>query len=147
VHQELASQLDETHAEPASEAQSLNLKEAEDFEEILAESVYEGLSWASSVVASIIEMYIQTASRNAPGSNVEIGMRKAKLSIQDCENLEKCLDKTFGFGAKVVECKILRILHSKLGVNKEIEADFSFLDEVRTARELHSSKPHAQDTQ
>ena len=140
----MASQLDETYAESASRDQ--NLSPEEDFEKNLAEAVYEGLSWVSSVVASIIDMYIQTASHKAPTEPVEIGLRKEKLSINDCENLEKGLEKAFGFGAKVVEFKILKILHSKLGVNKKIDANFSFQDEVRMTMELHNSKLHTQDT-
>lgn len=146
VYHELTNQIDETYAEPSSRTQDLN-PETEDFEENLAEAVYEGLSWASSVITSIIDMYIQAASRGTSASNIEIGLRKAKLSIHDCENLENALEKTFGFGAKVVECKILRILHSKLGISKAIEAGFSFSDEVRIAQELHISKLHAQNTQ
>ena len=108
--------------------------------------MYEGLSWVSSVVASVIDMYIQTASHKMPTQDVEIGLRKERLSIQDCENPEKGLEKAFGFGAKVVELRILKILHSKLGVNKKIEAGFIFRDEVRMTMELHDSKLHSHDT-
>jgi hypothetical protein len=139
VHQKLASELNETCAEPAPKAEDLSLREAEDFEENLAEAVYEGLSWVSNVVASTLDMYLQDAL------TLETGLRKAKLNIQDCENLEKSLEKALGFGAKVVENKILKILHSKLGVDKAIEADFKFSDEVRMARDLHCSRLHAQN--
>jgi hypothetical protein len=141
VHQELTSQLDETYTEPTPKAQDPSLQETEDFEENVAEAVYEGLSWVGNVVASTLSTYFQDAL------TLETGLRKTRLSIQDCENLEKGLERTFGFGAKVVESKILRILHSKLGVSKPIEANFKFSDEVRTARELHSSRLHAQNTQ
>ena len=140
VYPELEGTLDETYAEPAPKTEDLSLREAEDFEENLAEAVYEGLSWVSSVVASTLDMYVQDAL------TVETGLRKAKLSIHDCENLEKGLEKAFGFGAKVVESKILKILHSKLGVSKAIEANFKFSNEVRIARELHSSRLHSQNT-
>jgi hypothetical protein len=139
VHQELASELNETYAEPAPKTEGSSLREAEAFEENLAEAVYEGLSWVSSIVASTLDMYVQDAL------TVETGLRKAKLSIRDCENLEKGLEKAFGFGAKVVESKILKILHSKLGVSKAIEANFKFSNEVRIARELHSSRLHSQN--
>lgn len=142
----MASQLDETCVEPTSTIQDLNPEETEEFEEKLAEAVYEGLEWVSGVVTSIIDMYIQTASGSSRVTNIEMGLRRSRLSMHDCENLEKGLEKAFGFGAKVVEYKILRILHSKLGVNKSIEASFSFSDEVRTARELHNSTLHAQNT-
>jgi hypothetical protein len=137
----LASQLNHTYTEPTPEAQNLSLKETEDFEENLAEAVYEGLSWVGSVVASTLDMYLQDAL------TPETGLRKTRLGVKDCENLEKGLEKTFGFGAKLVEIKILRILHTKLGVTRAIEANFKFSDEVRTARELHSARLHAQNVQ
>jgi hypothetical protein len=137
----MASQLNQTHTEPTPKAQNLNLRETEDFEENLAEAVYEGLSWVGSLVASTLDFYLKDAL------TLETGLRKTRLNIKDCENLEKGLEKTFGFGAKVVENKILKILHSKLGVTKAVEANFRFSDEVRTARELHSSKLHTQNIQ
>lgn len=140
VFQGLANELDETYEEPAPRTEGISLRQTEDFEENLAEAVYEGLSWVSSVVASILDMYVQDAL------TVETGLRKTKLSIQDCEYLEKGLEKAFGFGAKVVESKILKILHSKLGISKTIEADFKFTDELRMARDLHSSRLHAHIT-
>lgn len=141
VHQELEAELNETCAEPTAKTEDLSLRETEDFEENLAEAVYEGLSWVSNVVAPTLDMYLHDAL------TVETGLRKTRLSIEDCENLEKGLERTFGFGAKVVESKILKILHSKLGVSKAIDANFKFSDEVRTAKELHSSKLHAQNMQ
>jgi hypothetical protein len=141
VHQELEAELNETCAEPTAKTEDLSLRETGDFEENLAEAVYEGLSWVSNVVASTLDIYLHDAL------TVETGLRKTRFSIEDCENLEKGLERTFGFGAKVVESKILKILHSKLGVSKTIEANFKFSDEVRTAKELHSSKLHAQNVQ
>jgi hypothetical protein len=135
----MQTELNETCAEPSSKTEDLNPRKAENFEENLAEAVYEGLSWVSNVVAPALETYLQDAL------TIETGLRKAKLNIQDCENLAKALEKAFGFGAKVVEHKIIKILHSKLGVNKAIEADFKFSDEVRMARDLHCSKLHAQN--
>ncbi len=137
----MTNQLNHTYTEPTLDAKNLSLKETEDFEENLAEAVYEGLSWIGSVIASTLDMHLQDAL------TLETGLRKTRLSIKDCENLEKSLEKTFGFGAKLVENKILRILHSKLGVTRAIEANFKFSDEVRTARELHSSRLHAQNVQ
>ena len=137
----MTSQLKHTYTEPAPKAENLSLKETEDFEENLAEAVYEGLSWVGSVIASTLDMYLQDSL------TLETGLRKTRFSIKDCENLEKGLEKTFGFGAKLVESKILRILHSKLGVTRVIEANFKFSDEVRTARELHNSRLRAQNIQ
>lgn len=137
----MMTKINETCTEPTQKAENLSLRETQDFEENLAEAVYEGLTWVGGVVASTLDMYLQDAL------TVETGLRKTRLSIQDCENLEKGLEKTFGFGAKLVENKILRILHSKLGVSRAIEANFKFSDEVRTARELHNSRLHTQNMQ
>lgn len=133
----LTNQLDETRAESAPRTEGTSLQQTEDFEENLAEAVYEGLSWASSVVAPLLDMYVRDAQ------TFEIGLRKTKLDIKDCEKLEKAMEKAFGFGAKVVEIKILKILQSKLGVNKIIEANFKFTDELRTAKELYNSRLQA----
>ncbi len=139
VHQKLTSQLNHTYTEPTTKTENPSPRETQNFEENLAEAVYEGLSWVSNVVAPALETYLQDAL------TIETGLRKAKLNIQDCENFEKALEKAFGFGAKVVEHKIIKILHSKLGVNKAIEADFKFSDEVRMARDLHCSNLHTQN--
>lgn len=137
----MMTKINETCTEPTQKPENLSPRETQDFEENLAEAVYEGLTWVGGVVASTLDMYLQDAL------TVETGLRKTRLSIQDCENLEKGLEKTFGFGAKLVENKILRILHSKLGVSRAIEANFKFSDEVRTARELHNSRLHTQNMQ
>ena len=141
VYQELANEMREAYPEPTSTAKNLSLQKTEDFEENLAESVYEGLSWVSNVVASTMETYLQDAV------TLDTGLRKPRLTIKDCENLEKGLEKAFGFGAKVVETRILKILHSKLGVTRAIDANFKFSDEVMAARELHSSRLRSQNTQ
>jgi len=131
--------MEDTRAEHASKIEGMSLTETKGFEEHLAEAVYEGLSWVSGVVASLLDMYVQDAL------TVDSGLRKTKLSIQDCEKLEKGLERAFGFGAKVVESKILKILFSKLGVDKAIKENFNFTDELRVARELHSSRLNAQN--
>jgi len=137
----MMTKINETCTEPTPKAQNPSLSGTEDFEENLAEAVYEGLSWVGNIIASTLDMYLHDAL------TLETGLRKTRLSIQDCENLEKGLEKTFGFGAKLVENKILRILHTKLGVTRAIEANFKFSDEVKTAKELHNSKLHSQNVQ
>ncbi len=136
----MTSKLDETCAKSAPKVEGRSIRETEDFEESLAESVYEGLSWVSCVVASTLELYVQGAR------NHEIGWRKSKLRVDDCENLEKGLEKALGYGAKIVEYKILKILHSKLGTSRDITDDFKFTEEVGIAEELHRSRLHAQNT-
>jgi len=141
VCQELTNEVHEAYAETAPRIEDNSLQKSKDFEENLAEAVYEGLSWASSVVAPLLDMYVKDAL------TAETGFRKTKLSIQDCECLAKGLEKAFGFGAIVVETKILKILHSKLGVSKPVEADFKFTGELRMVKHLHHSKLQAQNPQ
>ena len=130
----MASELDQTYAKATREPNGETLKETEEFEETLAEAVYEGLSWVSNMVAPVLDICVQGAT------TVEIGLRKTRLSMDDCEEFEKGLERVFGFGAKIIECRILKTLHTKLGVNKEIEQSFKFSDEVKTARKLFKSK-------
>ena len=130
----MSSKLDEACAE-ATQA----FKEIAEFEEILAEAVYEELSLISRMVAPAIDICVQKAT------NVEIGLRKTRLDINDCEELEKGLEKVFGFGGKVIECRILKSLNTKIGVSQEIKQNFKFSDEVKTARKLYISKRCARD--
>jgi len=106
----------------------------EEFEETLAEAVYEGLSWVSNIVAPTLDLCIQGST------TVEIGLRRTRLNMDDCEYFEKGLEKVFGFGAKLIEHKILGILQSKLGVTREIEQSFKFSDEVKMTKKLYESK-------
>jgi hypothetical protein len=137
VYPNLASESDQTYAKATHETEDVNLRETDDFEEILAEAVYEGLSLVSCLVAPALDTYIQGAT------TVEIGVRKNRLNTHDCEALQNGLDTVFGFGAKVVEYNILKILHSKLGVSKKIEQSFEFSNEVKSAKELYKSRPQA----
>lgn len=130
----MTSELDRPYAKATIETKDAALRETDDFGKILAEAVYEGLSWINSIVAPALDTCIQGAT------TVEIGLRKTRLNVRDCEALEKGLERVFGFGAKVVESKILKILHSKLGVNKDVELGFRFSNEVKTARNLYKSK-------
>jgi hypothetical protein len=130
----LTSELNQTYAKTTNDTEDANIGEMDGFEEILAEAVYEGLAWVNSIVAPALDTCIQGAT------TVEIGLRKTRLNMRDCEALEKGLERVFGFGAKVIESRILKVLHSKLGLSKEIKSDFKFFDEVKKARELYKSK-------
>lgn len=130
----MTSELDRTYANVTQEPDDVTLKETEEFEKTLAEAVYEGLCWVSNTVAPVLDMCIQGATA------VEIGLRKSRLNMDDCEEFEKGLEKVFGFGAKVIECRILEALHTKLRVSKEIKQGFKFSDEVRAARKLYKVK-------
>jgi hypothetical protein len=134
VYSKMASELDQGYAKATRELDDDSLKEVEEFEEALAEAVYDELSLISNIVASALDICIQKAT------SVEIGLRKTRLNVNECEDLEKGLEKVFGFGAKVIECRILKALNTKIGVSQEIKQNFKFSDEVKTARKLYKSK-------
>jgi hypothetical protein len=139
VYLKMASKLDEAYTKATRELDDESLKEVEEFEEALAEAVYDELSLISNIVASALDICIQKAT------SVEIGLRKTRLNMNDCEGLEKGLEKVFGFGAKVVECRILKALNAKLGVTKEIKQNFKFSEEVKAARKLYKIKRCAEN--
>lgn len=125
------------------------MNERDNFDEIFAEAVYEGLSVIGTLVAPVVLMYLENdgliKSKLNPLQDamvIERGLMKSKLSIQDAIALEKGLEKIFGFGAKVFEKKILDILYAKLQLTKEIEQSFEFANEVKEASELYKSKLH-----
>jgi hypothetical protein len=134
VYSKMASELDQAYTKGTRELDDDSLKEVEEFEEALAEAVYDELSLISNIVASALDICIQKAT------SVEIGLRKTRLNVNECEDLEKGLEKVFGFGAKVIECRILKALNTKIGVSQEIKQNFKFSDEVKTARKLYKSK-------
>lgn len=107
------------------------LKEEEKFEKSFAEAVYDGLSWISSLVAPVLRIYLKDAM------TLEIGLRHHKLTVKDAKNLEKGLEKAFGFGAKVFEKRILESLYVKLGLDEEIREDFRFSKEIMRAKKLY----------
>jgi len=130
----LTSKSDHIYPELEPETEDTLTEETDRFEEFLAEAVYDCLSWVSSLLAPALDIYIQGAT------TVEIGSRKSRMNIRDCETFEKGLERVFGSGAKVIECKILKTLYSKLEINEQIELGFRFSDEVKTARRLYEIK-------
>ena len=125
------------------------MDEKNKFNEIFAEAVYEGLSVICNLISPVILMHLESSSlmksKLCPLEDtmvLESGVLKSKLNIQDAIALEKGLDEIFGFGAKVFEKKILEILYVKTQLNKRIEQNFEFADEVKKASELYKSKLH-----
>lgn len=123
------------------------MNERNKFDEIFAEAVYEGLSVIGGLVAPVVLMHLENSglmkSKLSPLEDFRVldsGLMKSKLNMQDAIALEKGLEKIFGFGAKVFEKKILDILYAKLQLNKEIEQNFEFANEVKKASELYKSK-------
>jgi hypothetical protein len=125
------------HDELRSEDQNLDSPMTKEFDEIFAEAVYETLSWTSCFVAPVLHVYLHDAV------NWEFGARKSNVSIQDAKDLEKGLEKIFGFGAKIVEYRILGTLYAKLRLRETIEQNSKFSIEVERAKRLYESKLRA----
>lgn len=109
----------------------------DNFDEMFAEAVYEGLQWTSGLVANILGSFLQDAMI------YETGWGKSKRGIKDAATLEKSLERIFGFGAKVFEKKILEILYTKLQLSKCAQQSghvFKFSKEVNKAKKLFKTK-------
>ena len=98
------------------------------FDLVLAEAVQEGLSSISPSISSAVFFYLK--------KNASI---QSDQYIDDPEAFEEGLRKLFGFGAKVIEKRILEVLYVKLDAPQKIEDSFKFIDEVRKAQLLLDS--------
>ncbi len=100
-----------------------------DFDLILAEAVHESLSKISPSVSSVVIFYLKK-DRTI----------KSETKIDDPQSFDEGLKRLFGFGAKVVEKKILETLYLRLELPQEIEDNFSFSNEVKKARKMSKNK-------
>jgi len=98
------------------------------FHVVLAEAVYEGLSSISPSVPSVVFFYLKKSRAI-----------QSDQYIEDPQAFEDGLKKIFGFGAKVIEKKILEVLYVKLEVPRTIEEGFRFAEEVKNAQKLIDS--------
>ena len=94
----------------------------------LTEAVHEGLSSISPSIPPVVLFYLK-----------KDGSIQSDCLIDDLEAFEGGLKKIFGFGAKVIEKKILEVLYTKLEVTMEIKGDFKFAEEVKNAQKLLDS--------
>ncbi len=99
-----------------------------EFNVILTKAVLESLSSISPSINSVVFFYLKN-NRSIRSDNY----------IDDPEAFDEGLKKIFGFGAKVIEKKILEFLYMKLQVPQKIREDFKFADEVKKAQKLSSS--------
>jgi len=69
--------------------------------------------------------------------------KKAGVQPDQCdlnpEVYDACLKAIFGWGAEIVEKKILECLYLKLEVHLKIKSGFVFIDEVKRAQKLLDS--------
>lgn len=99
------------------------------FDAVLAEAVHEGLSSISPSIPPVVFFYLQ--------KNASI---RSDQYIDDPQAFDEGLEKIFGFGAKVIEKKILEVLYSKIEIPLKIEGDFNFAEEVKNIQRLLNSK-------
>lgn len=95
---------------------------------ILAEAVYEGLSNVGPFIPCDVFFYLR-----------QNGSIKSNYCIDDPEAFDEGLKNIFGFGARVIEKKILEVLYLKLQSPRKIEDNFKFADEVKKAQKLFDS--------
>ena len=99
-----------------------------EFDTVLTEAVHEGLDSIGPSITDAVLFYM-----------------KKKAAIQfdshdiDPEVFDGCLKGLFGWGAEIVEKKILECLYLKLEVRTKIDRGFVFADEVKKARKLLGS--------
>lgn len=95
---------------------------------VLVEAVQEGLDSISPSCTDIVLFHLQKHT----------SIRTDKPNI-DPEAFDDCLKEIFGFGAKVIEKKILECLFLKLEAPQKIDCDFKFAEEVERAQRLLGS--------
>ena len=99
-----------------------------EFYVLLAEAIHEGLSSISPSIPPVVFLYLK--------KNASI---QSNQYVDDPQAFDEGLKKIFGFGAKVIEQKILEVLYRKLQVPREIKDDFKFVEEVKKAQKLLNS--------
>lgn len=98
------------------------------FNVILFQAVYEGLNSIGTSVPSAILPYLERDGSIGPGH-----------VINDAKAFDEGLKKIFGFGAKVIEKKILEILYAKLQIPQQIEDSFSFPEKIQNVQNMLQS--------
>ena len=99
-----------------------------EFRVILYQAVYEGLRSICPSAPEAVLLYLERDGSIGPDRTIE-----------DPEAFHKGLSKIFGFGANLIERRILGILYERLQIDGEIQDRFCFLHEVKTVRKKLSS--------
>ena len=106
-------------------------KEKDRINAILVEAVNEGLSSICSSAASSILFFLE-----------KNGSIKSTSNIENLKTFAGGLERIFGFGAMVIEKKILEVLCMRLQLPdpKETKNNFEFAKEIGKAIELYEAK-------
>lgn len=107
------------------------LREKGRINEILVEAVNEGLSSICSSAAPSVLFFLE-----------KNGSIKSTSNIGDLKTFAKGLERIFGFGATVIEKKILEVLCMRLQLPdpKETKKNFEFAKEIGKIIELYEAK-------
>jgi len=98
------------------------------FNAFLVAAIQEGLNSIGPSISDIVLFHLQR--HNA--------IRFDQSSI-DPEAFDDGLKRIFGFGAKVIERRILEVLYMKLDATIQLNEDFEFTEEVKKAHKLLSA--------
>ncbi len=98
------------------------------FNAALVEAVHEGLNSISPSISDTVLFHLQRANAICMDQN-----------FVDAEMFDDGLKKLFGFGAVVIEKKILEFLYVKLDAPRKIADNFEFSKEVAKAQKLQIS--------
>lgn len=99
-----------------------------EFDTVLTEAVHEGLDSIGPSIADAVLFYMKKKAAIQPDSH------DLKPEVFD-----GCLKGLFGWGAEIVEKRILECLYLKLEVRIKIDRGFVFADEVKKAQKLLGS--------
>ena len=98
------------------------------FGAVLAEAVQEGLNSIGPSISDAVLFYVQKKA------GAQLDQRDLDPEVYD-----RCFKAIFGWGAEIVEKKILECLYLKLEVKLRIKSGFVFIDEVKRARKFLDS--------
>jgi len=93
------------------------------FNAILFEAVYEGLNSIGTSIPPAILYYLKRNGSVGPGR-----------VINDPQAFHEDLKKIFGFGANLIEKKILELLYVKLRIPEEPGENFNFLEKIQNVQ-------------
>lgn len=95
------------------------------FNVFLVAAIREGLNSIGPSISDIVLFHLQRNNAIHPDQ-----------SSIDPEAFDDGLKRIFGFGAKVIERRILEVLYVKLDASVVLNEDFEFIEEVRKAQQL-----------
>lgn len=103
--------------------ENTNSQNSDHFGAILFNAAYEGLQSMGASIPLTILPYLEKNGSVGPGS-----------IVCDVKRFDEGLKEIFGFGAKLIEKRILEILYTKLKINNKIEDDFTFPEKIKNVQ-------------